>query len=145
MGKAGASIAGAVVVLIGLGLFFWIKPLAQTGNGETEEVKTEEDSGYFAYYHSPRQGFQSSYNIFLSKAPCQSKANEGWKLALFDYYQTIGTKPACWRTYDDDPEFFNLCYVGQDENNEWHLGACQPASKSIFISTESLPRSANFD
>ena len=80
--------------------------------------------------------------ILLSHRPCRDhKAREyGWKAAAYLFPQTVGKMNACWVASKDD-DFLKVCLTSE----EGAVGnACQWSPKSMFNTTASLPRQANF-
>lgn len=106
-----------------------------------------EKDGFFAYVHIPAGGNQTQFYVFLSEEECRfDDEGETWKTALYYYPDTVGQRNACWRPFTDTDKVINLCLVGKDSRGSFRLSnACQPASKSRFLSTESLPENAQFD
>jgi hypothetical protein len=48
----------------------------------------------------------------------------------------------CWRTDKKIPRLLNVCNVSPKLTKKGEVGACMPASKSMFVRVDSLPRPA---
>lgn len=102
---------------------------------------------YFGYYKIPDkfQGGVSIFSpyIFLSNEKCVAKGEytSKAKKGLSYWPGTERTRHECWAELS--PDIITVCPIGQTETEP--LGnACVDISKSRFIDTYSLPKSANF-
>jgi hypothetical protein len=110
----------------------------------SSQALTIDAEKYFAYFRIHNS--QTQMTVLLSKKACSVKtlAGRGWKTGLYITPMYSDGLEACWAPDADDKSTLRICQVNpsfpQDENKVM----CEPASKSAFTNTSSLPSEARF-
>ena len=115
--------------------------LAMAASASFAEISID-PSVYFAYAQNP-----SRTKVFaLSHQNCAFKgAAEQWKAGvvyLIGAYQP--KRPTCWAPISGKPDQIEICPFGVRPDGSNTTDLCQPALKSLFIDTQSLPSRAKF-
>lgn len=92
------------------------------------------DVNYFAVASS---GFGK---LYLSHERCPVS----WMTGRARLVQRVGgaVSEMCWRVDKTTPRLLNVCNVSPKLTKKKKVGACMPASKSMFVRLDSLPQPA---
>lgn len=102
--------------------------------GVTPSQLSARETSYFAVATS---GFGE---LYLSHERCPV----AWMTGRARLVQRVGgaVSEMCWRADKKIPRLLNVCNVSPKLTKKGEVGACMPASKSMFVRVDSLPRPA---
>lgn len=102
--------------------------------GVTPSQLSARDTSYFAV---ARSGFGE---LYLSHERCPVS----WMTGRARLVQRVGgaISEMCWRPDKKIPRLLNVCNVSTKLTKKGEVGACMPASKSMFVRIDSLPKPA---
>lgn len=102
--------------------------------GITPSQLSARETSYFAVATS------SFGELYLSRERCPVS----WMTGRARLVHRIGggVSEMCWRTDKKIPRLLNVCNVSPKLTKKGEVGACMPASKSMFVRLDSLPQRA---
>lgn len=101
--------------------------------GSASQVSSRGDGQFFAVATS------GLGQLYLSHERCPVS----WMTGRAKLVQGTGVVwEMCWRTDKTNPRLLNVCNVSLKLTRKGEVGACMPASKSMFVRLDSLPQRA---